>query len=84
MTDDKVIAVPVPTSGLVICSAYVIPDPLNRSPGGLPMDIVELDIAFEGFDFHARARDKFRVECERGMADKVVAALAAIGLKVRA
>lgn len=64
-------------TNLVICSVEVIQDSANRSPAGLPLDIVELELSPVG-DLYMRFRDKLRFDCERGTADKVIAAL---GLK---
>lgn len=90
MADDKKKTEPTPAAesqapvaGLSVRSIRVLPDPYNRSPGGLPMDIVEVEFfpLNEGNGDWMRWADLARFRCERGNADKV---LAGLGLKPKA
>lgn len=71
-------------AGLSVRSIRVVPDPYNRSPGGMAMDIVEVEFypLGEGNSIHwMQWADLARFRCERGQADKV---LAGLGLKLKA
>lgn len=71
------IQIPQSAPSLSVRSVNVIPDSHNRSPGGLPMDIVEIEFYpfNQGNGDWMQWRDLSRFVCERGTADRLIRAL---------